>query len=115
MKGVKSATLTMKEVIELSKIIKARYAASGLDDAAFTLTVNADARESALFRNGGVTKSNVSSTREAMGVPNNHARGSYKTAGEALLFADRVAGLEDRVAKLAKTVDMLRDKVLGDR
>lgn len=97
-RGQAKRVLILGEQLKLAEIVKATYTDSGKNDADFALDINTTKLRDD-FKDD-ITKSNVRSVREALGIPNNVPRYTKITDEGCTFLAGRVAALEDQMNRL---------------
>lgn len=87
--------LNMKEQFKLSELVQNLYVKSGLSDNKFAEEMN---KAHGTFFRKALTGANVFAVRNALNIPANYVKSA--PALEAHRIAERVAALEEQVAKL---------------
>lgn len=101
--------LTLKEQLMLSKHTVEKYRESGMTNIAFAESINAAPalREQLRFN---LNASHIQSILAALDIPSNRVAKQVDMLGDTLGLTARVAALEDRVERLAKTIATLTSK-----
>ena len=97
-RGQAKRVLLIGEQLKLAEIVKATYTDSGKNDADFALDINTTKIRDEF--KGDITRNNVKSVREALGIQNNVPRYTKITDEGCTFLAGRVAALEDQMNRL---------------
>ncbi len=101
--GITRRVLLLKESLALNEIVQARYAASGLDNAAFAESINKLPDERSKFR-FELAATHITTALEAADIPPNRARvGGFNKNVELVL---RVQDLEAQMTLVMRKIGL---------